>query len=174
MSIEIHQVSEKISEPSIVNLAATNWYLVLLFMILGSIAVCLLLFMMTKNPKEWQHTSQVKEMQTTGRLKDLAESIKTMSGKQSRFLPVQGLIKRLFFEKVKSIRNLSDEEMQKLYKNDSETLQKYIKDKEIVEWLITSSAQRQQTSRFFRKEKTQDQTVTNLNRIVEKMEVWAK
>ena len=157
------------------NLAQSNWYLILLFMILGSIAACLVLFMFTKNPKEWQHVSLAKEMNTTGKLKDLAESIKAISAKQTGYLPIQGLIKRLFFEKVKSIRGLSDAQMQMLYKNDQGMLQTHINDAAIIEWIVSATPQ-QQGFHFFEKEKkkTRDQTMINLKNILEKMEAWNK
>jgi hypothetical protein len=144
--------------------------------ILGGIAVSLLLLMLSKNPKDWRHTSMIHEEKQKGNLRTLAESIKMLPPSYEGYSPVRGLMKRLFFEKITVLRGISDEELKKLYKNDPVTLNKYIKDPDLIQWLKNphSTKEQQGTFDFLQKERVEkkNQYQTELMKILEKMEKW--
>jgi hypothetical protein len=153
-----------------------SWYFFLLLMILGGITVCLVLIISSKNPKEWRHVSLVHDERQKGNLKTLADSIKMLPWNYEGYSPVRRLMKREFFEKIKSMRGLTEEQVNKLYQNDSVTLRTYVKDPELLQWLMNQYPGREKQGFFnaFQKEKVEkkNQYQMELIRILEKMEMW--
>ena len=145
-------------------------------MILGGITVCLVLIMSSKNPKDWRHVSRVHEENYKGNVKTLADSIKMLPVNYEGYSPVRSLMKRLFFEKIKSMRGLTEEEMNKLYQNDSMMLRTYVKDPELLQWLMNQYPKKEKRGVFdaFQKEKVEkkSQYQMELTTILEKMEKW--
>ncbi len=132
--------------------------------------------MLSKNPKDWRHTSLIYEETQRGDLGTLARSIKMLPPTYEGYGPVRGLMKRLFFEKMKVLRRISEAELTKLYENDPVTLNKYIKDQELILWLRESPIRNKQQGLFesFQKERGERKMhyQTDLMKILEKMEKW--
>ena len=153
-----------------------SWYLLLLLMILGGIAVSLVLIMLSKNPKEWRHISRVHDEKQIGNLKTLAESIKMLPVSYEGYSPARGLMQRIFFEKIKLLRGLPDEDLKKLYRNDATTLKKYVKDPELIQWLLHQypKSEKKGVFDFFQTERVgkKNQYQMELKKILEKMEKW--
>jgi hypothetical protein len=153
-----------------------NWYLFIFITILGGITICLLLIMFSKDPKEWRHVSLVHDEKQKGNLKTLADSIKMLPVNYEGYAPVRGLMKRLFFEKIISLKGLPVDDVKKLYQNDSTTLKKYVKDPELLQWLLSQNPRREKQGFFdmSQKEKAEkkNQYQMELVNIVEKMEKW--
>ncbi len=154
----------------------TSWYLLLLVMILGGIAVSLVLIMLSKNPEEWHHISLVQDEKQKGDLKTLAESIKMLPVSYDGYSPVRGVMQRLFYEKIKLMKGMSEEDQKKLYRNDTNTLKKYIKDPELIQWLLHQHpyTEKKGVFDFFKTEKVgkKNQRQMELKKILEKMEKW--
>ncbi len=153
-----------------------SWYLLLLIMILGGIAVSLVLIMLSKNPKNWRHFSLVHDEKQKGNLKTLAESIKMLPMSYDGYSPVRGLMQRIFYEKIKLMKGLSDEDQKKLYQNDTYTLKKYVKDPELIQWLLHQHPHTEMKGvfGFFQTERAgkKNQHQMELKKILEKMEKW--
>jgi hypothetical protein len=154
----------------------TGWYLLILIMILGGIAVSLVLIMLSKNPKDWRHVSLVSDEKQKGSLKTLAESIKMLPMSYEGYSPVRGLMQRVFYEKITLVKGLSDEDQKKLYRNDTDTLKKYVNDQELLQWLRHQYPQsgQQGVLNFFKTERVgkKHQYQMELKKILEKMEKW--
>jgi hypothetical protein len=152
-----------------------SWYLLLFLMILGGIAVSLVLIMLSKNPKNWRHISLVHDEKQKGSLKTLAESIKMLPMSYEGYSPVRGLMQRIFYEKIKLMKGLPDEDQKKLYRNDTYTLKNYIKDPELIQWLLHQHPHTEKgVFGFFQTERVgkKNQRQTELKKILEKMEKW--
>ncbi|MCX6671736.1 MAG: hypothetical protein NTX92_07440 [Euryarchaeota archaeon] len=144
-------------------------------MILGGIAVSLVLIMLSKNPKNWRHISLVHDEKQKGSLKTLAESIKMLPMSYEGYSPVRGLMQRIFYEKIKLMKGLSDEDQKKLYRNDTNTLKKYVKDPELIQWLLHQHPHTEMgVFGFFQTERVggKNQRQMELKKILEKMEKW--
>ena len=138
--------------------------------------VSLVLIMLSKNPKDWRHTSLVRDEQQKGRLRTLAESIRNLPQNYEGYSPVRALMRRILFEKIKALRGIPDDDLKKLYQNDEVMLAKYVKDPDIIRWLTTQfpRTKTQAVLGFFRKEKAEkkNQYQIELTSILEKMEKW--
>lgn len=138
--------------------------------------VSLLLFMFSKNPKDWRHVSLIHEGKQQGNLRTLAQSIKMLPPSYEGYSPVRGLMIRLFFEKMTVLRGVSDEELKKLYDNDPATLNKYIKDPELIQWLKNPHVRKEQQGAFdfLQRERGASRIhyQADLMKILEKMEKW--
>jgi hypothetical protein len=153
-----------------------SWYLLLLVLSLGGIAVSLVLIMLSKNPEDWRHISLVKDEKQKGNLNALAESIKLLPVSYDGYSPVRGVMQRVFYEKIKLMKGLSDEDQKKLYRNDTNILKKYVKDPELIQWLLHQNPHSEnkgvldffQTERVGKKNRHQ----MELKKILEKMEKW--
>ena len=151
-----------------------SWYVFILVLVLGAIAISLLLLMLSKNPKDWRHHSLLSEDKNIGRLKDLAESIKAAPVDYSEYAPVRVLMKRLFLERLRT-RGATDEELQKMLRNDQATMQKFVRDPELCGWLCGEKKEKIRFHLFSRDGgKQKELYLLQLNRMLDKMEDWEK
>jgi hypothetical protein len=132
--------------------------------------------MLSKNPKDWRHTSLVRNEKQQGKLQTLAESIKNLPQSYEGYSPVRALMRRILFEKIKALRGLSDEDLKRLYQNDAEMLRKYVKDPELIQWLTEQFPRTtvQAVLGSFRRGRgmKHQRYQMELTHILEKMEKW--
>jgi hypothetical protein len=152
-----------------------NWYLFLLIMMLAAIAVCLIILMLSKDPKDWRHHSLLSDDTQKSNLQTLAESIKMLPLSTEGYAPVHGLLKRLFYDKICTMNRLSEQDIKRLYQNDASLLHKYVPDVELVNWLLYKKQGNQNRgggSLFGKDKRDKQNQQQELIRIVEKMEKW--
>jgi len=145
-----------------------QWSLFLLFSIIGAAVAGALLFTYSKKPEDWKHESKIEGCYYPNRLGTLADTIKKTPVDYSDDAPIKKLVKTIFFEKIRSTRELSDEEISRLNENDKNKIRRIIKDEEIANWLFDTK--RGKKDRINTKEKY----LTDINSILDKMEALGK
>ncbi len=149
------------------------WYFLLFVFLIGSIVAVIVLMSYSKKPDEWKHTSVVGDYYSSGRLKDLAESIKLTPAMYTYDTPVKRFAQTIFFQKIGSVHTLSEKELQKLYQKDKQTLERYIPDKELVMWILNNQPPPKRKG-WFSGESKKDQYLLKLKAMIEKMEAWGE
>lgn len=153
------------------------WSFFLFLFIIGSVFAIIVLLSYSKKPDDWQHKSVISDYYVSGKLKDLAESIKVTPVDYQSDTPIKKLVQNLFFEKIRSIRSLSLEELEKLTgKKDRKTLEEIVQDTEIVDWILNVPKNQEKSQGFFKKDSVskKEQYFMDLRSMVEKMEAWGE
>lgn len=153
-----------------------TWNFFLFLFIIASVFAIIVLLSYSKKPNDWQHKSVVTGYYSSGRLKDLAESIKITSVDYYHDTPIKRFAQNLFFQKVQSVRGLLPEEFEKLTQKDRTTLEVNVQDKEIVDWILNVRQNQAKSSSWFKKGEPskKDQYLMDLKIMVDKMEAWGE
>ncbi len=151
------------------------WNFLLFVFLIGSIIAIIMLMNYSKKPDEWKHKSVVGEYYSSGRLKDLAESIKLTPATYVQDTPIKHFVQTIFFQKIGSVQGLSEKELEKLHQKDKQTLERYIPDKELVMWILNNQPPPKRGGWFTREDGSKkDQYLLKLKTMVEKMEAWGE
>jgi len=152
------------------------WNLFFILFLIGGIITVIVLFKYSKKPNDWRHKSVINDYYVSGRLKDLAESIKVTPVDYRYDSSLKKFIQTLFFQKIQSVRGLSTEEFEKLTKKDRKTMEEIIQDKEIVDWIQNVQRKQDKPQGLFKKGgmNKKEQYLVDLKSMVEKMEVWGE
>ena len=153
------------------------WYFFMITLIVGGIIVALMLFIRSKQPENWEHKPITDENYATGSLTHLAESIRSMSVDYSDRAPLKNHIEMMFFEKIRTIHGFSIGELVEMKNNDPNKLRALIKDKEISDWILKIKPKEKKSSQgFFDKDKTskKERYLMDINKVLDKMEVWGE
>ena len=149
------------------------WNVFLLFFIISGVAVAIILYLNSKKPEDWKHESIIDSGNYSGRLRDLAKSIKINSVDEDQRIHLKKLIQSIYFEKFRSIRGVSPEELMDLNTKDRVRLRQIIGDEEIADWVLGIKKKK---SIFVKKEKIKkkEKYLMDINSILDKMEAWGE
>ncbi|MBN2065704.1 MAG: hypothetical protein JW771_02730 [Candidatus Thermoplasmatota archaeon] len=151
------------------------WYFLLFIFFIGSIVALIILMRYSRTPDEWKHTSVIGGYYSAGRLKDLAESVKLTPASYVHDTPIKQFVQTIFFQKIGSVYGISENELQKLYQKDKQTLEQYVHDKELVMWILNNQPPPKRGGWFTRgSENKKNQYLLTLKAMVKKMEAWAE
>ena len=152
------------------------WNVLLLLFIVGGIIGALILYLYSKKPEDWKHESKIDGQYYSGRLKGLAESIKINPVDESSDAPIKKLIQTIFFEKFRSIRGVSPEELMDLKTKDRVRLRQIIGDEEIADWILDVKKKKENKKYFLQRDKIgkKEKHLMNINSILDKMEAWGE
>lgn len=154
------------------------WYFFLVLLIIGGIIVGALLIVFSKKPDDWEHVPMTDEFFPGGRLNYFADSIKSATPDYSDYSPLKTHIEMLFFEKVRATRGLSPEEIFEMRSKDPNRLRDIIKDKDITDWIFNFKQKEKKKGffDFFRSDKNEkrQEFLSEMNSILDKMEVWGE
>lgn len=151
------------------------WNFLLFVFLIGSIIAIMVLIHYSKKPDEWKHKSVVGEYYSSGRLKDLADSIKLTPTTYVHDTPIKHFVQTIFFQKIGSIQQLSGKELEKLHQKDKQTLERYITDDELVMWILNNQPPPKRGGWFNTKDgNKKDQYLLKLKAMIEKMEAWGE
>jgi len=152
------------------------WNVFLLLFIVGGSIGAVILYLYSKKPEDWKHESKIDGGYNTGKLKSLAESIKINPIDGSSIAPVKRLIQTIFFEKFRSIRGVSPEELMDLKTKDKVRLRQIIGDEEIADWILDVKQKKENREYFFKREKIgkKERYLMDINSVLDKMEAWGE
>jgi hypothetical protein len=155
------------------------WYFLLFLFIIGIVFASIVLLIYSKKPEDWKHESVTENFEETGRLKDLAGSIKLSSADYSTSAPINNLIKTVFFEKVYSVKgSFSSEEYKDLYGKDRGRLMEILGDGKIVDWILDFNEKKTRgiSGGFLGKNyvSKKGRYLNELNNVLDKMEAWGE
>ena len=136
-----------------------------------------LLLSFSSKPNDWEHIPLIEEPFPGGRLKGVANTI-DYSSNENEYSPLKNQIEALFFEKVRATRGLSIEEIFEMRNKDPNRLKGLIRDKEISDWIFNVK-QKEEKKGFFDflrsdKEEKKQKYLSEINSILDKMEVWGE
>jgi len=158
-----------------ISLDAIFWNVFLLLFFIGVIFGSILLYFHSKNPMDWKHESLFEGHTTAGRLHDLAESMELNIIDAWFDAPIQRLLRSIFFDKFRSVKGVSLNELINLQTRDNARLRQIIGDAELAEWIVNGSAHKKGINySFFQKDSIdkKEKNLKELNHILEKMETW--
>jgi len=152
------------------------WNFFLFVFLIGSVIALIILNSYSKKPDEWKHKSVVRDYYSSGRLKDLAESIKLTPATYAYDTPIKRFAQTIFFQKIGAVQGLSWKELEKLHQKDKQILERYIHDEELITWILNNQPPPKKSGGWFDhgSESKKDQYLVKLKTMVEKMEAWGE
>jgi len=177
--IDVYQMLHSISSSIFVantSIDSLIWNVFLLLFIVGGSLGAVILYLYSKKPEDWKHESKIDGGYNTGRLKRLADSIKINPIDESSIAPVKRLIQTIFFEKFRSIRGVSPEELMDLKTKDKVRLRQIIGDDEIADWILDVKQKKENREYFLKREKIgkKERYLMDINSVLDKMEAWGE
>jgi len=176
---ESHSIITSISYINPVMVASNSsdpllWNLLILLLIIGGIILGALLFLFSKKPDDWKHTPIADEF-LGGRLNYYANSVKLASADYSDQSQLKNHVQLLFFEKIGANCGLSTVELTEIKTKNPNALRSLINDNEIADWILNVKT-KDEKKKFFRanKEEQKQKYISDLNSILNKMDVWGK
>lgn len=180
--IELDLIISKIPYRNIV-LATDNitdpfiWYFFIVLLIVGGIIAGAMLLSFSRKPDDWEHNPAIDETYAGVRLDYFANSLKLNPIESNDDSLIKNRIQMLFFEKVRAVHGISAEELNEIKIKNQNKLQDLIKDQEITDWILNAKQKEKKTSinpfSSNREEKKQN-TLAELNRILDKLEAWGE
>jgi hypothetical protein len=123
-----------------------------------------MLYLFSKKPEDWKHESKTDGGYNSGRLKDLAESIRKNPINENSVATLKNLIQTSFFEKYRLIKGVSPEELMDFKTKDRVRLRQIIGDEEIADWILDVKKRGRKKEKY----------LMDINSILDKMEAWGK
>ena len=168
---------EKFSNLIIFSLAISGtfiWNLVLLIFLITGIILIIFISIFSKKVKEYKHEPIIEDFYYPGQLNYMAESLRTMPIYPNQDNHIKKYIEAIFFGKIQQRHSLSQYEIKRLYLKDQKVLEKYVKDREITDWILNKNKFKSQKG-FFKKDiDKRKQYLKEIKHIIDKMEVWEK
>ena len=169
--------------PNITIVLATNnsidsllWYFFLVLLVIGGIILGAMLLAFSNKPNDWKHEPISSDFYPGGRLNYFAASIKQGSPDYSEYSPLRNQIQMLFFEKIGAFHGLSSAEVMDMKIKDPNRLRELIQDKELADWIFNFKQKKQKKGffDFIKSDKVleKQQYISEINSILDKMEVW--
>ena len=177
--IDVYQMLHSISSSIFVantSIDSLIWNVFLMLFIVGGSIGAVILYLYSKKPEDWKHESKIDGGYNTGRLKNLADSIKINPIDESSTAPVKRLIQTIFFEKFRSIRDVSPMELMDLKTKDKVRLRQIIGDEEIADWILDVKQKKENREYFFKRAKIgkKERYLMDINSVLDKMEAWGE
>jgi len=150
------------------------WNLILILSIVCTSIVVILLFIFSKKIKEYKHEPILEEYYIPGNLNDFAIHLRNTPINYGNDIPIKKYVESLFFDKIQQKCSLSIDEVNKLYAKDKNILEKYVKDKELLDWILNRPKFVYKKGFFKRNEVKKEQYIKEIKKMIEKMEMWGE
>jgi hypothetical protein len=150
------------------------WRTFILFFIVGAIIISLILYLYSKKPDDWKHESKIDGGYCPGRLKDLAESIKINPNDQTSDVSAKKLIQDIFFEKFRTLRGVSIDELMDLKTKDRVRLRQIVGDEEIADWILNIKKKKVNSLLKRNKIGKKEKYLMEINSVLDKMGAWGE
>ena len=177
--IDLYHILDSISSSIFVantSIDSIMWNVFLFLFIIGGIIATIIIYQYSKKPEDWKHKSKIDGQYLSGRLKGLAESIKINPIDESSNAQVKRLIQTIFFEKFRSVRGVSPEELMDLKTKDKVRLRQIIGDEDIADWILDVKQKKENKDFFLKREKIgkKERYLMDINSVLDKMEAWGE
>ena len=150
------------------------WNLVLFLFVLVGVILTILIFIFSRKIKEFKHEPVIKDYNNPGRLTYLASSLRTMPVTSKSDTQIKQYLEGLFFDKIQQRHSLTSDEIKRLYKKDPSVLEKYVKDKEIIYWILNKTKIKSKKSYFKKDLGKREQYMKEIKYMIDKMETWGE
>ena len=154
------------------------WYFFLIFLLVVGIVAGVLIFIFSKTPDDWRHKPTIDEYYVPGKLRYLADSVKTMPIDYSDTSSMKEYIQIIFFEKIRTLYGITGKELFELKTKNPNKLYEIIKDKEIMDFIFNfeSKEEKIKFGDYFKRDKIdlREKYFRDINSVLEKMEVWGE
>jgi hypothetical protein len=153
-----------------------SWIFFIVILIVSGLILGALFISFSNKPTDWEHLPLTDEFFSGGRLDNISNSIKNSSD-QSDFWPIKNQIENLFYEKIRSTRGMTIEEIFEMKNRYPDKLEDIIHDKEISDWIF--NVKPEEKKGFFDflrsdKEEKKQKNLSKFNLILDKMEAWGE
>jgi hypothetical protein len=150
------------------------WNFVLFLFVLVGVILTILIFIFSRKIKEYKHEPIIEDYNNPGRLTYLASSLRTMPVTSKPDTQIKQYLEGLFFDKIQQRHSLTNDEIKRLYKKDPSVLEKYVKDKEIIYWILNKTKIKTKKSYFNKDLGKREQYMKEIKYMIDKMEAWGE
>lgn len=154
------------------------WNFFLVIFIIGGIILSVFLIVFSTKPENWEHESYKEDNFPPGRLDFYANNINFQASEHQDSLPLKNHIEMLFFEKLRSVHGLTQENIYDMKLRNPQALRNLIADDEISSFIFNDKVKSENKGFFnifkLNKKEKKDKFLLEINKVLDKMEVWGQ
>lgn len=159
------------------SIGAALWYFFMILLVIIGVIATLVIFFRSKEPINWEHKTLADENYVSGSLTNLAQSIRSMPIDYSEHSSLRNHIEMMFFEKIRTIHGFSVGEIIEMKNKSPNKLQALISDKNISDWIFNIGVKEKRPKQGLldkNKKNKKDLYLMEMNKILDKMEMWGE